>query len=118
MCDSNGIPQCADFLKIFMTSKAYPGETITIPTVIMGGDFGTTVGTVYIGFLGHNYQSSHKVSHYQTCTDIYYTLKLRNDISSSYFIMHLSTNPYDNNRFFRPNKDQVKEAIQRHEVLP
>ena len=57
VCDNSGRPQCSDLSKIFMTRKAYPGETITVPTVIVGGDFGTTIGTVYIGFLGYDHQS-------------------------------------------------------------
>ena len=123
VCDSNGTPECAEFSKIFMTREAYPGEMITIPTVIVGGDFGTTIGTVYIGFLGYDYQSSHKVSQYQKCTDIFYTLKPTND-SSSYGIMHLSTSPYDNDRFFQFDsnyKDDVKSAVERYrkdKILP
>ena len=123
VCDSNGKPQCADLSKIFMTREAYPGETITIPTVIVGGDFGTTIGTVYIGFLGYDSQSSHKVSWYQTCTNIFYTLKPRND-NSSYGIMHLSTSPYDyNDHYFQSlyNTDDVKRAIEKYKndkILP
>ena len=112
VCDSNGRPKCADLSKIFMTREAYPGENITIPVVVVGGDFGTTIGTVYIGFLGYDQQSSRKVSQYQKCTNIFYTLKPRND-NSSHDIMHLSTFPYDDDRFFQPiYEDDVKQAIE------
>ena len=30
--------------------KVYPGETFTLPAVVVGADFGTTVGTVYVTF--------------------------------------------------------------------
>ena len=112
VCDSNGRPKCADLSKIFMTREAYPGENITISVVVVGGDFGTTIGTVYIGFLGHDQQSSHKVSQYQICTNIFHTLKPRND-NSSHGVMHLSTVPYDDDRFFQPiDEDDMKKAIE------
>ena len=123
VCDSNGTPECAELSKIFMTRKAYPGETITIPTVIVGGDFGTTIGSVYIGFLGYDYQSSHKVSQYQKCTDIFYTLNPTND-NSSYVIMHLSTSPYGNDQYFQSlyhNTNDVKKAVEwyrKNKILP
>ena len=113
VCDSNRRPQCANLSMIFMTHEAYPGETITIPTVIVGGDFGTTVGGVYIGFLGYDHQSLHKVSQCKTCTNISYTLKPRND-NSSFNVMHLSTQPYDNDRFYQPYEDDVKNAIEKY----
>ena len=78
---------------IFMTREAYPGETITIPTVIVGGDFGATVGAVYIGFLGHDHQSLYKVSQRKTCTNISYQLQPKNDSNTSCSIIapfHLS----------------------------
>ena len=115
VCDSDGKPKCADFSKIFTTLEAYPGETITVPVVIVGGDFGATIGTVYIGFVGYNHQSSQKVSQYQKCTNISYTLNPKNDNSSHDIKMHLSTFPYDDKRFFQLNnthKDDVERAIE------
>ncbi len=52
-----------------MSIDAYPGGKFTIPAVLVGGDYGTTVGTVYaffmiadsasLGSIGHDQQ--HKV---------------------------------------------------------
>ena len=115
-CDNNGRPQCADSSMIFMTHEAYPGETITISTIIVDGDFGATVGAVYISFLGYDHQSSHKVSQCKTCTNISYQLRIqpKNDSNTSYSIMHLSISPYDSSQFFQPiyaDKDDVKGAL-------
>ena len=109
VCDSYGRPKCANLSKIFMTREAYPGETITIPVVVVGGDFGTTVGTVYI--IEHGQQSSHKVSRYQECTNIFHTLKLRNDKSS--YIMYLSTSLYDDDPIYVYKDDSdLEQAIE------
>ena len=48
ICDSIGQPQCADISKIFVTGwKVFPGQTFTLPAVVVGGDLGTTTGNVY-----------------------------------------------------------------------
>ena len=111
ICDGDGIPQCADLSKIYMTREAYPGETITIPTVIVGTDFGRTVGTVYVGFLEYVDQSTtRKVSDYQNCTTIYYTLHPRNS-ESNYTVMHLSTIQFDDKRYFKSQYHNHEEYI-------
>ena len=63
------------------------------------------------GFLGYDHQSLYTVSQYQTCTNVYYKLRPSSDINGSYGIIHLSTTPYDNDRVFHTNKDNVKEAL-------
>ena len=50
LCNGNGQPQCTDFDSIFHEIQVYPGEHFTIPVVIVGGDFGTTIGVVYAHF--------------------------------------------------------------------
>jgi predicted outer membrane repeat protein len=50
LCSSSHEPQCSDIDLIFNELHTYPGEHFTIPIVIVGGDFGTTVGTVYAHF--------------------------------------------------------------------
>ena len=47
LCDDDGQPQCADINKIYVSIKVYPGETITLPAVVIGADLGTTIGTVH-----------------------------------------------------------------------
>ena len=115
VCDSEGVPQCADKLSsIFMSREVYPGETITISVVVVGEDFGTTVGTVYAGSLDHDtpllmsdYQHSQEISDLK-CTDLNYTLY--GDEGSS-AMMHLSTLPYEQLETRYQNKDDIKRAI-------
>ena len=114
ICDINGKPQCTDSSNIFMTRDAYPGENITISIVVVGGDFGATIGTVYIGFLGHDSQHTQKVSQYQHCTTISHTLHPRSN-EDSYAIMHLSTFPYDDDQHFKSlysHKDDITRAVE------
>ena len=53
LCDNYGIPQCHNhsMTYLYKSFTVHPGETYTISAVIVGGDFGTTVGTVHAGFL-------------------------------------------------------------------
>ena len=81
-CSGNGKPDCSDKI---LTREVYPGETFAIPTFIVGGDNGTTIGTVYAGFIpykaSHNPVLSPYTQYSQTigsnvqCTMLNYTLK-------------------------------------------
>ena len=51
LCDSNGQPQCKNASQTLISKSVHPGETITIPAVIVGGDYGTTIGTVHASFM-------------------------------------------------------------------
>ena len=117
LCDGEGVPQCADKLSsIFMSREVYPGETITISVVVVvGGDFGATVGTVYAGFLADHSipllkpdtQSSQVISN-PRCTDLSYTL--HGDEGSS-AVMHLSTLSCEQFESKYRNKDDIKRAL-------
>ena len=49
LCDKNGHPQCTKKEYILLLNEtAFPGEVLTLPIVLVGGDFGATVGTVYL----------------------------------------------------------------------
>ena len=50
LCDSNGEHQCTNSSYVFVKRKVYPGEVFTVSAVIVGGDFGPTVGTVHANF--------------------------------------------------------------------
>ena len=50
LCNGSGQPQCTDIDSIFYELHIYPGEHFTIPVVIVGGDFGITIGVVYAYF--------------------------------------------------------------------
>ena len=47
ICDTTGQPQCHEGI---VDHEAYPGSPFTIPVTLVGGDYGTTTGTAYIGF--------------------------------------------------------------------
>ena len=52
LCDSNGIPECAQLSKVFVTDiRVHSGETFHLAIVIVGYDFGVTKGTIHSGFL-------------------------------------------------------------------
>lgn len=54
LCDDHGQPACADINKIFIEIESCPGEVLSIPVVIVGGDFGATLGSIHAGFLHEN----------------------------------------------------------------
>ena len=47
ICDNIGLPQCANASMIYLEINVYPGQPFCISAVLVGGDFGTTTGTVY-----------------------------------------------------------------------
>ena len=51
VCDDSGVPQCRNNSFIFMTLEVYPGEKFTVSAVVVGGDYGPTIGTVHAKFL-------------------------------------------------------------------
>ena len=93
ICESN-IPQCTDPLRIFMNRTVYPGETITLSVAVVGGDFGTTIGKVYYGFLNQTSQDSQLVSDITRCTDVTVDLYLINRDTYN-AVLYLSAVPYD-----------------------
>ena len=48
LCDSNGNPECE---KLQINGRYYPGEQFNISAVLVGGDYGTTIGTVHTNFM-------------------------------------------------------------------
>ena len=54
LCNSDGQPQCENLPHILTNKRIYPGEKFTIPAVIVGGDYGTTIGTIYTNFKSSN----------------------------------------------------------------
>ena len=51
LCDSDDQPQCKNAPETLTSKNVHPGETIIIPAVIVGGDYGTTTGTVHASFM-------------------------------------------------------------------
>ena len=56
LCDSNGEPQCTDTSSILSvySRTIYPGEQFPISAVVVGAEFGTTIGEVYAKLLPLN----------------------------------------------------------------
>lgn len=57
ICDGNGEPQCENNSYIYKNYRVHPGETFKIPVVVVGGDFGATIGPIFADFVGSFNQS-------------------------------------------------------------
>lgn len=60
VCDDDNVPQCVDETKIFMSNVTHlPGERFSLSVVLVGGDFGATIGIIQANLLSphHNYPS-------------------------------------------------------------
>ena len=115
----NGKPQCANLSSIYMSRTVYPGETISIPVVLVGGDFGTTKGTIYVRFVGiSGTYYSQVVSDITRCTEVTLPLYSLND--SQNISMYLSTVPFDNSidlQLYYPSKDIVTADYERERKI-
>ena len=82
LCDDNDQPQCTDLSKtdVLTDSVYFPGERIQFKMSLVGGDFGTTIGTVYISNPGSDPNYSTIISD-NLCTKVNYTIfqYLQND---------------------------------------
>ena len=82
-CDHSGHPQCTSVLYTLIDRQVHSGEVLTLPAVVVGGDFGPTVGVVYANFLssGQHVVPSLRPSQYnqlistkKLCTELNYSL--------------------------------------------
>ena len=62
VCSSSDHPDC---LSVFYTRAVYPGETIYLPAVVVGQDFGTGMGSVYAVFLSSNNSGDTQLEQWQ-----------------------------------------------------
>ena len=102
LCDSDGQPQCENASEILTSKSVHPGERFIIPAVIVGGDYGTTVGTVHASFkstefssapdLKSSYQYSQWIGNNSICTDLEYTVytKETGQNFTTYLTVHYS----------------------------
>ena len=83
ICDSSGHPQCTNKSYILINHQIHSGELLTLPAVVVGGDFGPTVGIVYANFLSSGKyvvpslrpsQYSQLISTNKQCTNLNYSL--------------------------------------------
>ena len=87
-----------------INKSVHPGETIIIPAVLVGGDYGTTVGTVHatLKFISTNHisvpvletsqQYSQWIDIISVCTDLKYTV-YTNHIGQNY-TMYLNSSKH------------------------
>ena len=96
VCDENNFPQCVDESKIFMSNITHlPGETFSLSVVLVGGDFGSTIGVIQANLLSphHNYPSCseelpngdkenldecYQLVYKMNCTKVKYTIYSKN----------------------------------------
>ena len=84
LCDNHGAPQCNRILNVH---TVHPGESFTVPAVIVGWDYqNTTTGVVHADFLhddsnyyivpilDSNSQRGHVISNSKQCTNLTFTL--------------------------------------------
>ena len=65
VCDENKMPQCLDHSRIFMSNiSLYPGELFKMGVAVVGGDFGSTIGTVQLSMVNSN-----KITHLNNCSE-------------------------------------------------
>ena len=84
LCSDDGKPQCANISHIIKEITVCPGDTFTLPAVVVGGDFGTTTGTVHANFkplhgssaavLKPDYTYAHWITSYNGCTNVKYSV--------------------------------------------
>ena len=117
LCDDIGQPQCADLSKIYVSSiNVHPGETFTLSAVVVGADFGTTVGTVHAIFtnpkssvvLKPASQYIYGIINNRICSDLNYTVFSHNRNEVIYLsVTGESFTAFDKDRF----REMITEGI-------
>ena len=122
VCDSYGSPLCDNESGIFVTNyTAYPGERFSINTVIVGAEFGTTIGQVYAsllptlgtsiqGSLGDPQEHIKLVTYIDRCTPLTYSLHSHNP----YEIIYLTVQERALNYY--GNTEEIRKSIQKYKT--
>ena len=102
---TNGLPQCAQLSKIFVSNiQLYSGETFLLSVAVVGYDFGTTKGTVHASLLSRGTsQSDSFLMPFQydqwigsaKCIDLNYTIFS----SAKYVVMSLHSQKIPINKY-------------------
>lgn len=116
ICQDDSNPQCKHQNANY-NLKIHSGEAFTIQAVVVGGDFGPTIGAVYAHFLPSTYfpsplmKGQSQVINKVNCTELNYTLYFNhtqtNNITMYLITMHTDTScllndpamPYDINAY-------------------
>ena len=114
VCDDNGHPQCINKSYVVLSRRVRPGEVFTLPVVVIGGDFGPTMGVVYSRFfpspssmhLTTPSQYNQLLTTNKHCTQlnysVYSTHKLKANSAAHMYLdtysnSELTKDPYDHN---------------------
>ena len=91
-CNSTGHPDCLTVADP-VTHTMYPGQTITIPGVVVGQDFGTVAGSVFAQFLKADIsiameqeQKTTGIGH-RSCTNLNYTVFASEDVTKTTLVL-------------------------------
>ena len=132
VCDESDVPQCLDSNKVVLgnESRRYPGESFSLSVVLVGGDFGTTIGIVQTRTRYSNQSSypvcnqesamsTHQCFHVVTrtkCTRLNYTIHSRN--TSELVTLILTTTKSDLVRSLNKTtyKRDISESIDSYNI--
>ena len=118
LCNEAGQPDCLT-LADPTTRVMYPGQTITIPAVVVGQDFGTVTGSVFAQFLHttdsvrmEQKQDSIAVEHSQ-CSNLEYSIFSQSEESTAVLVL-----THDNKEISRlMNEEDNQEIINSWVIL-
>ena len=99
LCNRDGKPQCDNTPETLTRKSVHPGERFTVPAMIVGGDYGTTIGTVHASFVSMNdlsprpvlesgNQYSQWIDSISECTNLQYVVN--SERIRQNFTMHLT----------------------------
>ena len=115
ICDTSGQPQCADLSMIFLTNITIsPGELFNVSVVLVGADFGTSLGTVYTNLLNSEENTAildeqfrvQNIVSVDKCTQLQYQIKT--NLTKVILCLH----PYDTRIHLYGNKEQTNRRIE------
>jgi predicted outer membrane repeat protein len=127
LCNGNYQPSCVDLNQIFREVSICPGEYFNIPMVIVGGDFGTTIGTVQARYPIDSFQqcvNSHGDNHTmrqqvitqnKVCTQLTYCFYGNKSVST--LTLYLRANEEFTKQMLEPNfRQSINEAIENYDI--
>ena len=119
LCNETGQPDCLTVADP-TTRVMYPGQTITIPAVVVGQDFGTVNGSVFAQFLHTPYttdsvdtEQKQKAVEHSQCSNLKYTIFSQGKESAAVLVL-----THDNREVsYLMNEVNNKEITNSWEVL-
>ena len=99
LCNDEGKPLCNSTYEYSYTRTSrtvYPGEIFTVSAILVGGDFGTTTGMVYAGFLFVNplvtlTPVSQSITDSSRCGKLKYVLYTNHTHQIDHLVLYLTT---------------------------